>query len=329
MTSTSSPEATTIISDQDIISGYNRGSITSVFEAPPSCTETITFASSALFLGHWGLNFDQACYPIASNPSATPAPSRGWEAYYYSPALCPADWTTATTFSDIVPIYPSPSAFALGSATTAAICCPSGFSLYLQGHLCRSWITADQVLTLAVYDDQFSSSTLSISTQVSYSYVIGDGVPIMWQATDSAVLERATITTSGQTVEDTTRTSPTTSSTDTVSSNETHAPSPGGLSTGAKVGLGVGIPVAVIALLAIGIFIMKRKRRYRIANEATAQSPGYNVGYEDTPPAQAYELPGHGAAKYGHEYQGAPQYHEMQSNPARTDTRHELPSVSY
>ena len=82
MTSTSSPEATTIISDQDIISGYNRGSITSMFEAPPSCTETITLASSALFLGHWGLDFDQACYPIASNPSAAPAPTAGWDAYY-------------------------------------------------------------------------------------------------------------------------------------------------------------------------------------------------------------------------------------------------------
>jgi hypothetical protein len=185
------------------------------------------------------------------------------------------------------------------------------------------------VLTLAVYDDQFSSSALSISTQVSESYVVGDGVPIMWQATDSAVLERATITSSSQTIEDTTRTSPTTSPTDTVSANETHAPSPNGLSTGAKVGLGVGIPVAVIALLAIGLFLMKRKRRHQTANGNTAHSQGYNVGYEDTPPAQAYDIPGHGAAKYGHEYQGAPQYHEMQPNPARTETRHELPSVSH
>ena len=151
----------------------------------------------------------------------------------------------------------------------------------------------------------------------------------MWQATDSAVLERATITSSSQTIEDTTRTSPTTSPTDTVSANETHAPSPNGLSTGAKVGLGVGIPVAVIALLAIGLFLMKRKRRHQTANGNTAHSQGYNVGYEDTPPAQAYDIPGHGAAKYGHEYQGAPQYHEMQSNPARTETLHELPSVSH
>ncbi|KAH6875226.1 hypothetical protein BKA58DRAFT_467051 [Alternaria rosae] len=318
---TATPTAT-FITDQNVIEGFNRGSITTVFTPPPSCTETITSATGALFVGHYRLDFDQECYPKASGPSEAPAPSSGWDAYYYSPAICPAGWTAATTFTSAIPIHPTPSAYSLGSATTAALCCPLGYSLFLDGHQCSSIITANQVLTVRIYDGPFSSSNLSISTQASDWWVFGDGVPIMWQSTDSAVLARATFTASSQTITGPTQISPSTSPTDKISSTETPSSSPGGLSTGVKAGLGVGITVAVIVLLVVAFLLGKRRRRH----------------YEHTPATQEYAMPGHDVPKHGEFDQGNLGYHEMQADHARTEmqanpveitNQHELPNVAH
>ncbi|KAB2105162.1 hypothetical protein AG0111_0g7104 [Alternaria gaisen] len=120
---TTAPASTVTIIDQNQISSFNRGPITSLFVPPSSCTATISSFSSWLFFGHFYEDYDPDCYPQVSG-STIPG-YRLWGSYYYSPAICPADWTIATTFSDVVPVYPSPTVFALGSATTAALCCPS------------------------------------------------------------------------------------------------------------------------------------------------------------------------------------------------------------
>ena len=92
-TMTATPTAT-FITDQNVIKEFNRGSITTVFTPPPSCTETITSATGALFVGHYRLDFDQECYPRASNPSEAPAPSSGWDAYYCARVVTESDIPT-------------------------------------------------------------------------------------------------------------------------------------------------------------------------------------------------------------------------------------------
>ncbi|KAB2105157.1 hypothetical protein AG0111_0g7103 [Alternaria gaisen] len=134
----------------------------------------------------------------------------------------------------------------------------------------------------------------------------------MWQATDSAVLERATATAG------TTPMSPTASPTNLPSETGMPLPPPGGLSTGAKVGLGVGISVAAIILLVLGFFLGKRRReRQQISNDSNVHNSGNDTNYGKIPATHGYELSGQG------------QYHEMQAHPARAADTQELPSVAH
>lgn len=169
-----------------------------------------------------------------------------------------------------------------------------------------------QQLTLRSHNDDYIPVGTYAGGQASAGYVQGDGVPIMWQATDSAVLERATATAG------TTPISPKVSPTNTSSETGMPSPSPGGLSTGAKVGLGVGISVAAIILLLLGFFLGKRRReRQQTSNDSNVHYSGNDTDYGKMPATQGYELSGQG------------RYHEMQTHPARTADPQELPSVAH
>lgn len=108
---------------------------------------------------------------------------------------------------------------------------------------------------------------------------MNDGIPILWQASDSAVLARATIVSSSPAA--------TSSMTPTASASTTDPPSQSssGLSTGAKIGLGVGIPVAVIALLAMGFLLWRRRRKTQSQHELQNVQP---TGYNDASAAQGH-----------------------------------------
>ncbi|KAF2818343.1 hypothetical protein CC86DRAFT_256339, partial [Ophiobolus disseminans] len=264
-----------LITDANKISSFNRGPITSVFAPPASCTATLSFTSSgsggALFFIHYGTLFDRACYPTGT-PSAFPLASDGaWNAYYYSPAICPSGWTATTTFRSSVPVHPDTEAFSLGSASTLALCCPSGYGYWGLGHLCSSSISANQAVQLFSYS--FDGQSWGKGTPAAYSWltgttVYGDGVPIMWQASDSAVLALAAAATPTPTARASSTGTEVVSATAPIlgvppsssSPTATGSSDSAGLSTGAKVGLGVGIPVAITAALVLAFVLWKRRR---------------------------------------------------------------------
>jgi hypothetical protein len=106
------------------------------------------------------------------------------------------------------------------------------------------------VLSYTFQSNSYSGSLKTIP-QLKATYVIADGLLIMWQASDSEVLARAAAMTT--TPQSSTGSTPSPSATSTLSPSS-------GLSTGAKIGLGIGIPVVVIAFLVIGFFFWERRR---------------------------------------------------------------------
>jgi hypothetical protein len=175
--------------------------------------------------------------------------------------------------------------------------------------MCTSTITSYQniVYFLETFDGTaWVPQTTATAPWISETRVAGDGVPIMWQSSDAALLARASTIT--PTIQSTiTAASSIIPSTTTISS-QSH-----GLSTGAKIGIGVSIPLAIIVGLVVGLLLWKKRRGRRISGGKSSEYDGMNTGYSDMPLAQAdgqiyemdntrgphqgrYELPG---AKHG------------------------------
>ncbi|KAH7092479.1 hypothetical protein FB567DRAFT_576852 [Paraphoma chrysanthemicola] len=324
MASTSEPTKT-IISDRPLISSANRGPIISLWELPASCTATLSSTPGLLYFGHHGSVFGTSCYPTGSN-GAVPTASNDWASFYHSPAICPYGWVTATTFSASFGIFPSPRYLSLGPETSAALCCPSGYSYYENGPQCFSAVSQEQLITYYSYslvDNEWRSGKVSTLALGTSTIVKGDGIPIFWQQSDSAVLARASTLTRKLQASSLLATPGPSSVAPSTSPTlaDTPAPPSHGLSTGAKIGLGVGIPMAIIALLAIGFLVWRRRRNQQVlgANEVV-HIPDNQTEYKDAP--------GYGLSA-GHNGNGQPQFHEMQTSPEEYHNRHELPSVAH
>ncbi|KAF2438943.1 hypothetical protein P171DRAFT_490395 [Karstenula rhodostoma CBS 690.94] len=103
--SSTAPE-TSMITNKASIDSFNRGPITKYWEPAPSCSNT--------------MSLDNMYY--------------GWDAAD-SPAICPEDWTRATTFTDGgIPHNNMLTTLSVGTDTTAILCCPSGFRYLTEGH---------------------------------------------------------------------------------------------------------------------------------------------------------------------------------------------------
>lgn len=135
-------------------------------------------------------------------------------------------------------------------------CTLRGYALLRHGHLCASTVTRNQrVLYISPTNtgDGWDRGVVSTSTIASGTVVFGDGVPIMWQHSDEAILAAAA-------------TSLSTSSSDVLSTSTSPPPpsphSGNSLSTGAKAGIGIGVAVIVlIAATAALVIFIRRKRR--------------------------------------------------------------------
>jgi hypothetical protein len=98
----------------------NRGPITTVFTPASSClyntlpeTGLVVGPNTSNFLiGHF-ISYGTGCYP-----STTELTSSDWDAYYYSPAICPSGWNTATSLTSVL------SGPAMGPGTSEYLCCP-------------------------------------------------------------------------------------------------------------------------------------------------------------------------------------------------------------
>jgi hypothetical protein len=202
----------------------------------------------------------------------------------------------------------------LGPETTAVLCCPPGYSKGSWGHLCTSTVTVDQVLVYVaprLDGIAYDRGPVRTTTVDKAATVQGDGVPIWWQNSDSAVLAAAATKMPTKTSENSQALS-----TPTLSPSESLANLPkhntkSGLSTGAKVGLGVGIPIAVLLALAIA-FILLRRRKAR------------------KPAAVMHSSSGNG--QYVAKVKQAPVTHELRSEPVHemegeTTRKPELPAT--
>jgi hypothetical protein len=128
-------------------SNYNRGPVTSFYTQPASCSSVSYLVATAnelttsgFFINIWdgAVTVANDCYPPGSQVSTIstitesddfsglPAetstimllPSFEWDYYYYSPAVCPAGWTTASSLTSILN---GPS---MAEGTSGYLCCP-------------------------------------------------------------------------------------------------------------------------------------------------------------------------------------------------------------
>ncbi|KAE8442742.1 hypothetical protein EG329_002882 [Mollisiaceae sp. DMI_Dod_QoI] len=300
MSSSASILTTTLTND---FATYNWGPITSLFQPPTSCYQTLTSATNngALFAGHnGGNNFDPACYPAGSVGTTYLETSSNWGVYYYSPAICPSGWVTAATFtSTFLGLGPSlTEAIPLGTDTSAFLCCPTNFGYQNIGHACTSIALPGETISY-IYPTQAGLSqdrgTVTTSSVRATTTIACDGIPIWWQDADAAVLSAASTISSASSTSSTATNTQSSSASSTASNTATGTPSPSksGLSTGAKAAIGVCIPVVFLALLA-GVFWFFRTRRKRAIDAQTHQG----VAYEPYTGAAPDKGPGGGGHGY-------------------------------
>ncbi|KAF2666294.1 hypothetical protein BT63DRAFT_458652 [Microthyrium microscopicum] len=233
-----------------------------------------------MYHGHIRLYYvDTSCYPPITTGNIEG--SAGWDAFYYSPGLCPSGYTTCIVFNSWFPGYSD--TLLLNPDTTAAVCCPSGYTYTTFGHLCGSSVSKGEVV------DYFAASLVGAGYSLTHMHstfptdtiVHGDGVPIMWQSSDQTVLASATAATASNTATSTTGTlkTGTTSQSSTNDTNPSSA-SGGGLSKGASIGIGVGAAIGVLMLLGV-LLLCIRSRKKRSQPVMQAQSQQYSIEADD------------------------------------------------
>ncbi|KAL3419652.1 hypothetical protein PVAG01_08150 [Phlyctema vagabunda] len=258
--STSSTRNLQLITNPTRISSYNLGPLTTQYAVPPSCLETYTNnLYQTLYFG--GVDFDTgvsyvdtACHP----PRPTLSVDQAVDALYYSPGRCPSGWNYATTMHDVS--AGATSTLSLGASTTAALCCPGGYSSYTSGNICGSSVSGSETrhVISATTGPNHAYTVGDLSTTVlSETVIYGLGVPVWWQSADlPAFTPTVNIASSAAALPN-----PTGSPTDTG----TVVPpvKPGALSTGAKIGIGIGVPALVIAL-ALGAYLVYARRKRQV-----------------------------------------------------------------
>ncbi|CAF9903463.1 MAG: hypothetical protein GOMPHAMPRED_000279 [Gomphillus americanus] len=229
--------------------------LTTIFTAPTSCFETITFG------------YPDGALRVAYDPACIPSGEQTLErTYAFSPALnCPSDYETVRDTTTVI-----------GQATeTRAICCPvldsiSGLSGYQFQYNYntdnRPWYTTlgcTLELTKTMYLDVLDNGTI-VHAIFTTGGVNAYSVQIAWQSSDLSTSSSTTLTSSTTPSATSSTTSPgalATSSTPAVPTT-----SDVGLSTGAKVAIGVVVPLTVIGLI-IAIFLFRRYRQRRQPRE--------------------------------------------------------------
>ncbi|KAF2437491.1 hypothetical protein P171DRAFT_492228 [Karstenula rhodostoma CBS 690.94] len=284
----SAPQITTIISDASSIKAQNRGPITTLFSPPSSCTATLTTqqpSNDRLFFGHYlDPYFDPLCLPLGTFKREELIKVT-WDFYYYSPAICPDEWSTVATFQSEIPGGIPAMVFSLGTQTTAAL----GYEYGDIGHICQSSVTRNQRVPYVSPTNlgiSWDRGLVSTSTMAAGTMAYGDGVQILWQSTDEALLSAAMKATTS--ASDTKKTSSltgqspsSTAQTSSSTSAATGGPAPrnrDGLSVGAKAGIGVGIAAVVLIATIVGWFLFLRRKRHGLELDAQTRSEVEGVG---------------------------------------------------
>jgi hypothetical protein len=231
-------------------------------------------------------------------------------------------WTSSWHGIDGATIVPLP------AETTAVLCCPSGYTTGPWANACASAMQQD---TRVTYFQPFSSNgvyypgSVTVGDFAKGEVVVGDGVPIWYQASDSKVLAAATQTVAPTSSPATPQSNATTRPTDSFASNSPTSissasniavpNSSSGLSTGAKVGLGVAIPLAIVLGLVLGWFLFRRRKAK--THSSSAKEMEYYGAY--TPEDAALKT------YYAHAHELEQPVQEL---PGQPGLAHELPAGS-
>lgn len=220
---------------------------------------------------------------------------------YYSPGVCPEDWTTVQRRTT--------------RGETTHNCCPSGFTV--DTSLCRSAIRTTTTEAILYYQETRASENPQVFTVTANDIVWATGIEVRFKDGDLS-------STSGSSRAAETTTSETTSKTEAPNAAETgaedtkgdtsaegvagggtqdhesHPSGNSGLSNGAKIGIGIGVPLAAIALGALAFLLWWRRRRAK-----TAAHPAHPAAHElGAPQMVMAEASGYDAS--GHQYAPVP-----------------------
>ena len=257
---------------EDIVVTTTRPQIalTTVYTPPATCNSYVTYDGTTLWQNGVSQTGDINCYP-PEFPLILGS--------YYSPGICPHQWTSAGSLSH--------------SSGFDAMCCPSSYFLSttdatsLLANFCFSLMTTplSNVVSVQSIGDvpaQNPSLTTLSASDVSSTTVYADVIQVQWQSTDKNIINLLKQSTAASMTGPTgSRTaSPASTRTAGASSTRSATASPsasassnssGGLSTGAKAGIGIGVALAVLALAALAAFLFLLRRRRRRTREANPQ----------------------------------------------------------
>jgi len=197
---------------------------------------------------------------------------------------------------------------------------PSSYSYAVEGHVCRSAVMENQVLSYRVPTNkglEWDQGSVVTVTAASRAIVEADGVPIWWQSSDAAFLAAAS--TRSESMASTPKGSSRTDISSSVSSSLLNLPplsvgrttssprSSGGLTQEGKLGIGVGvglgIPFAVVIGLAVGYFLFGTRKRnssiHRFHGVGSALAPYDGEGRLE--PKELGDTPGPGELNHTRE----------------------------
>ncbi|KAL2042323.1 hypothetical protein N7G274_004812 [Stereocaulon virgatum] len=255
--------------------------LTTIFTPPPSCLSVITYDGTSFWQNGIGLTGDPNCYPASFDYI-------GYS--YYTPGLCPYQWTSVGEFGH--------------SSGLDAACCPSSYFLYTTigrgtlNNACASLISTD--LTNVFQASTKVEGPIPISHQLktisqaeipaTSKTVWADVIEVQWQSSNTKVislmastaLAAASSSSSSSSAAPASRASgiPVPTSTD----NSSNISSNSGLSAGAKAGIGVAVVLGVLALAAAAFFLI----RYRKRRRADQYQENYTASDHNQP--EYYEL---------------------------------------
>ncbi|KAK4175050.1 hypothetical protein QBC36DRAFT_379673 [Triangularia setosa] len=330
----------------------NVGPVTTVFTGPSTCLSTTSFIGNGIAGFYVAAFWSDAteCYPPGTQSLDLHT------AYYYSPGICPSGWAPVASLESGFPITASDySQKALApKGTTAWLCCPSGFApdrpwsstLWHNTRDCASTVPRHSTMTNVwmTTDPVGALSTIIASTRLM---VLAKGIPIMWQQSDTAVVDwwetanpllSAPTTTSssfptGQTIFRTVTGPGGSVSTlsDEITPSSTGAQDPSDsqsatqssdLSTGAKIGIGVSVGVAIIAI-GVAVYLFICFMRASKATAGTFSGPQHHLGKGQKQQRPKVELQGDDLARTEletrantHEFEAPRQVYEL-PGPAR------------
>lgn len=250
------PTQVPVIGKRSSVSGWtNLGPVTSLWTPPASCYLTTTSYSGSLYIyDHFT---GSRISSISCNPPILwlPAPTNNslellgpatWTSRYYSPAICPSGWSTA---SDLSPSWQTESGNS-AEANTAFLCCPTGYAAPTNTlQPCVSYLSSGATLSNVWAEPTASGQVLIGSSSVLAPQVVSapqrvDALPlvVLWQETDTEILALLSSISAQAT------------------SPPSSTPQPSAhLSAATKGGVAAGI-VIVFLLIVLGIFCAFRRR---------------------------------------------------------------------